>query len=529
VPAIHTQIFKLFGFHERGVERQVVPDPCAAATFFLAGVFPDLVDVTLQQIRVKPVAGHQTLGNVLAQHFFGRSGRRLSRDELQVTPALVQQVFQQDAFTGVARTQQQEIATVIDFGQVQFLDLHYFFLSLLFLNNKDFLFLNNKNFASNDMATWNRRQSPRLVPGGGGGFGGVPIQVGKKKAPQFPANEWQEIEPQIKDVEQWFYGGTDFYAFIEPPAGKKDWTTWAYLTQNGRPCALLYRDSRDFMELYHLATWADVDTQFKIATESFFDGTKIIVDQNILNNGPLLANARACLFKLVPRPSQSMLDTLVATLANGNAEEACKQSRKPRAEPKTNGVLVTTKNVDATSLVKFIDNDPDDTNTTWMQWGQFKNSQNEVFLYKDMEKFEVYYTKANEGAGSELVTQIYDESFAVEGIEIPDDTTLKKLQLARTCLYKHKGNKIDASPEELQDMIHRMRNNKADVTNVVEFSNAMYESKAKVKKTDWFWRPASGTPKMPKFYFNPKPLRDGPQSTHTEFVIGTLEDISKKK
>jgi hypothetical protein len=161
-----------------------------------------------------------------------------------------------------------------------------------------------------------------------------------------------------------------------------------------------------------------------------------------------------------------------------------------------------------------------------MQWGHY--SEKPIYIYKDKEKFEVYYTRDYEKEGSELVGQIYDASFNVEGVELIGTPELKKLQIARTCLYKHKKNKNDASLEELQDMVARLEKAKGDDN---DLCLGMYDQKSKAKQSEWFWQPAKGTPILPRFYFNPKPLRAGPARDSSDYTrqVLQLQDIKRSK
>jgi hypothetical protein len=335
--------------------------------------------------------------------------------------------------------------------------------------------------------------------------------------------------PSSNDPEQWWYTGTDFSTFIQTlVSGSKNWTAWAYLNMNETPVGLFYVDIRGRWELYSIKSSEDIAVLFKTATKYPFSGHQIVISSKTLDALPSIAAARACLFKLAENPSKEMLQTMANELDKHDSTKVCKKMRSKKIviEPKINGVRVTTVGVHSRTLLEFIDTPPTMTDTEWMQWGHY--SEKPIYIYKDKEKFEVYYTRDYEKEGSELVGQIYDASFNVEGVELIGTPELKKLQIARTCLYKHKKNKNDASLEELQDMVARLEKAKGDDN---DLCLGMYDQKSKAKQSEWFWQPAKGTPILPRFYFNPKPLRAGPARDSSDYTrqVLQLQDIKRSK
>lgn len=380
-----------------------------------------------------------------------------------------------------------------------------------------------------------RSRSRRSVSPENGLFGGTPDDVeGDEHMQDVQGGEWRELAPS-KTPEQWWYTGKEFKKFANhPPARSKNWAAWAFLSFDENPSGLLYEDNRGQWELYVLDVWTDpahnaitVPVLFENATNVPFRGHVIAISSNTLNSLPSIAAARACLSKLVEHPTMEMLQTMADALEQHDSTKVCKQMRSKKivVQPKINGVRVTTVGVHSRTLPDFIDTPPTMTDTEWMQWGHY--SEKPIYIYKDKEKFEVYYTGDYEKEGSELVGQIYDASFNVEGVELIGNIQLKRLQIARTCLYKYKKNTNDASLEELQDMVARLGKARIDDELCLE----MYGQKSKAKQSEWFWQPAKGTPILPRFYFNPKPLRAGPATNSSDYTrqVLQLQDIKRSK
>jgi hypothetical protein len=248
------------------------------------------------------------------------------------------------------------------------------------------------------------------------------------------------------------------------------------------------------------------------------------------DNLPII-RARTCLFKLYPKPMTHMLVQMGMALVNANLDpdEVCEQIKnKQVATPNTNGVVVSLSvNIDTPDeVLNFVDSSPRNIDSVWMTWARY----GALFLYKDQENVEVYYPRGNQKEATDVLDLVTEAN--VELVEIPPGADYAQLRAARTCLYKHKKNELYASAEELKMMVDLMKNVgefKDTPAGVNELYSKMYGQDVKRNKTGWKWKPVPGTlPKEPQFYFNPKPLRSGPESAQTNAYASTLAEIRTK-
>lgn len=316
--------------------------------------------------------------------------------------------------------------------------------------------------------------------------------------------------------------------------GKKKWMRWGEIPIGDVRKVLVYFDSYNNVEVYHSsdvpfeeATVIDEQHLLKKANYSIIPVSRklIYVDRNM----PII-KARACLFKLYPTPTPDMLLQMSNALDDDESDVVCRQiNGRVIAIPTINDVVVSVVPVKITNndgVLNFVDSLPRNIDSVWMTWARY----GQLFLYKDQENVEVYYPKANQKEATSMLELVTDAN--VELVEIPRDTFFGKLIAARTCLYKHKKNELYASAEELKMMVDLMKN-AGDFQNtpagVNALYSAMYGQDVKRKKTGWKWKPVPGTlPKEPQFYFNPKPLRSGPESAQTNAYASTLAEIKTK-
>jgi len=333
--------------------------------------------------------------------------------------------------------------------------------------------------------------------------------------------------------------------FFAPVKAGKKWIKWGWF--NGQ--SLIYYDSNKNVECYY-PNWVDGQDIKSISRAlnidefprlSEFKRVFIPVNDSLLKdyNLDVLKQARQCLFKVYDSPTIDMLQQMVAAV-EGDADINCDDLKK-QVTPTINGVQLTIVGMLSPQEVReqFFNVDPFNYNSTWMMWTTVWDAVDKeaAFLYKDQEKLELYYLPASTRLRDKIRAE-FDYESGIEFVEIPHSPQFKALQVARTCLYREK-NSLDATLDELQDMVRRMknlsdqgRNFKWNKTGVADYCDALYDhgkhstkhgtkhsTKHSAKQTansgEWVWAEAQRgrTPIAPKFYFNPKPVRtDGRES-----------------
>lgn len=305
----------------------------------------------------------------------------------------------------------------------------------------------------------------------------------------------------------------------------RKWIKWWQFPRNN---VLLYFDSYNNVECYYPQSASGEEMNRILGAVPNIRKYKrvfIPVDDDMLGEDtPELKLARQCLFKVYDNPTIDMLLQMVAAVQEDIIQ--CDELKK-KITPTINNVQLTIVQQLNLQEVRqqFFEIEPFNSNTTWMMWTRVTDQQMAAFLYKDQEKMELYYLPGSAAMKEKVQDQFGDES-GIEFVELLYDPPFKDLQIARTCLFRHKKNSLDASLDELQDMIRRMKDLakkgkqfKTDAAGIDAYFKQLYptgnkdDAKGKAAK-GWVWEVArhGGTPRVPKFYFNPKPVRIADES-----------------
>jgi len=323
--------------------------------------------------------------------------------------------------------------------------------------------------------------------------------------------------------------GENVRLLFSPAQSKyKKWMRWKFMEVEG-DMLVFYFDSSNNFEIYYsneddsqdlkstLRPIADLLSKHKHVLVPV--QPSLLYEEDIL--GTSLKDARLCLFNFDKKPNSIIIMQMVDALgAQGSSSEKVCANMDQILTPSINDVRVTTISpVDLEQLDNFLGMDEQDMDSIWNLWTRVISGNQCVYLYMDAErKLEVYYKPSSAKLARQIEQELESDN-AIELVPIPANTAERPLQIARTCLFRYKKKSLDASQDELQDMVRRLGNVKnftSDKAGIENFYNTMYPTgaaRAKAASRDWTWAPNEGkTPIEPKFYFNPKPVRHGGDS-----------------